>query len=108
MMRTAARLHRNNAVAKALRETLKRTPSHPTPQNYPAGRVHTRQTAGVLAKINSNDDDVHRPVPSLLKPTTILTDRSERGGPSHNHTFQTLTPPSAREFAPVTVLASSP
>jgi len=65
MMRTAARLHRNNAVPNTLSETLKRTPSHPPPQNYPAGCVHTRQTSGVLAKINSNDDDVHRPVPSL-------------------------------------------
>jgi hypothetical protein len=36
MMRAAARLHRNNAAPKTRRETLKRTPSHPAPQNYPA------------------------------------------------------------------------
>ena len=36
MVRAAARLHRNHAAPKTLRETLKRTPSHPAPQNYSA------------------------------------------------------------------------
>jgi hypothetical protein len=63
MMRAAARLHRDNALPKTRRETLKRTAPHPTPQNHSATRIHSRNAAGVLAKINSKDNVVHRPVP---------------------------------------------
>src|SRR5829696_3978268 len=85
MMRAAARLHRHDATLKTLDEVLQHVPSHPASQDHPARGVQPRHAARVLAKIDPNNDDVHRPVPLSLKPTTTLADRGERGGPSHNH-----------------------
>jgi hypothetical protein len=79
MMRAAARFQRRDATPKTFDKARHRTSPHLTPQNNPARRVQTRQTAGVLAKINSNYEDVRRPVPLYLT-STILKDRGERAG----------------------------
>jgi hypothetical protein len=85
MVRAAPRLHRHGTTPETHDEALQRPPPHPAPQNNPARSVQTRQAARVLTKINPNNNDVHQPVPLFLKPTTILADPGERGGPSHNH-----------------------
>src|ERR1700738_3048283 len=84
MVGAAARLHRHNATPETRDKAPQRPPRHPTSQNNPARSVQTSKAARVLAKINPNDNDVHRPVPFSLKPIAILTDPGERGGPSHN------------------------
>jgi hypothetical protein len=60
------RLHRHNATPETRDKAPHRAPPHPA--------------ARVLAKINPNDNDVHRPVPFSLKTIAILTDPGERGG----------------------------
>jgi hypothetical protein len=74
------RLHRHNATPETRDKAPHRAPPHPASQNNPARSVQTSKAARVLAKINPNDNDVHRPVPFSLKTIAILTDPGERGG----------------------------
>jgi hypothetical protein len=76
----AARLHRHNATPETRDKAPHRAPPHPTSQNNPARSVQTSKAARVLAKINPNDNDVHRPVPFSLKATAILTDPATGAG----------------------------
>ena len=87
VMSPATSFHCHNARPKLADETFQRSPPKSPPQNNPAGGVHPHQAARVLAKIDAENHDIHRSAP-LSKPTAILPDRRERGGPSHNHKFR--------------------
>ena len=53
------------------------------PERCPARNVQLANHL-ITSLASATSDDVHQPIPLSLKPATILTDRGERGGPSHN------------------------
>jgi len=85
MMSAAASLLRHDAGRKVTNESIQALALHLPANNNPPGLIRIRQAAGILAKINANDNDADRSAPISRYINAILTDCSERGGPSHNH-----------------------
>jgi hypothetical protein len=93
VMRTATRFHRHHATRGSASKLNQPPPLQPAPHQHPPIVVQSHHAADILAQIDPKHRDIHRSAPPLATPT-ILPDRFDRGGPSHNQRSQTRAIPS--------------